>query len=33
MYVRNKVRMDCNKKDEVVLARESVVNKVVSMIS
>ncbi len=29
MYVKNKVRMECNEKDEAVLARESVINKVV----
>jgi hypothetical protein len=29
MYVREKVRVDCNKKDTVGLEKESVVNKVV----
>jgi hypothetical protein len=29
MYIRNKVRMEHNEKDEVALARESVANKVV----
>jgi hypothetical protein len=28
MCVRNKVKVECNKKDEVVLARKNVVNKV-----
>jgi hypothetical protein len=29
MYVRDKVKTECNKKDKVVLAIENVVNKVV----
>jgi hypothetical protein len=29
MYVRDKVKMECNKKDKVVLVKENVVNKVV----